>query len=148
MIIDKIENAAKYAVISAGIKKGLDYILATDLENTEVGKYELGDGVKAIVSEYQSKEASAGVIESHKKFIDIQYIISGEEKMGYLPLEGQTPSTPYNEEKDVMFFTEPVSFTAFKKGMFSIYFPEDIHQPCIQIDSPVQVKKLVIKVPV
>ncbi len=148
MIIDKIENAAKYAVISAGIKKGLDYILATDLENTEVGKYELGDGVKAIVSEYQSKEASVGVIESHKKFIDIQYIISGEEKMGYLPLEGQTPSTPYNEEKDVMFFSEPVSFTAFKKGMFAIYFPEDIHQPCIQIDSPVQVKKLVIKVPV
>ncbi len=148
MIIDTIENASKYAVLSEGLKKGIDYLQSTDFGKLEPGKYELGDGLTAIVNNYDTKYEDDGVIEAHKKHIDIQYIIAGEERMGYLPLRDEKPSISYSDENDVMFFNEAVSYTCFTKGMFAIFFPEDIHQPGICMEKPAPVKKLVIKIPV
>ncbi len=148
MIIDKIENADLYKGISEGLKIGFEYLEQTNLEETEVGKYDLEGGVKAIVSEYQTKDEKAGVIEAHKKFIDIQFIVKGEEKIGFFPLYDEMPTTPYNTEKDVMFFTEPVSYTKLGAGMFAVFFPTDVHQPNIRLNDSILVKKVVVKVPV
>lgn len=147
MVIDHLENVGKYSNLGDRIALALKYISETDFSVIEKGKYQLdGDLVYAAVSEYQTKPIADCKIEAHKKYIDVQYIISGEEAMGLTLLKDQQPSIPYNEEKDCVFYEEPTSLVNFKSGMFAIYFPHDLHQPCISINEGCTVKKVVVKV--
>jgi len=147
MIIDKIENAHIYKKISERISKSFEYIKATDLKTLPTGKYPIdGDNIFALVSEYKTKSEQEGKLEVHKKYIDVQYVIDGEELMGYAPLNGQEILDPYKEENDIVFFTGDKSFTKVSAGMFAIFFPEDVHMPGIASGKSSSVKKLVIKV--
>ncbi len=146
MIADKIENAGLYAGLGKRLAAGLKYIGTTDLKALAPGRYDIEEGVFALISEYDSKEESECKPEAHEKYIDIQYLISGSEKIGYAPLEGQVPSIPYDAERDLVFYNVEVSYTKMEAGMFAIYFPTDIHRPGVKQETSVPVKKLVIKV--
>jgi YhcH/YjgK/YiaL family protein len=147
MILDKIENAHLYKVLNKRIENAFEYIRETDLKNIKPGKYEIdGENIFALISEYKTKSETEGKLEAHKKYIDVQYVISGEEQMGYVPLNGQQILEPYKEENDIIFFTGDKSFTKVSAGMFAIFFPEDVHMPGIQTGDSSIVKKLVIKV--
>lgn len=147
MIIDKIENAHLYKNIGERISKSFKYIKTTDLKNLPAGKYPIdGDNIFALVSEYKTKSEQEGKLEAHRKYIDVQYVIRGEEKMGYVPLNGQQILEPYKEANDIIFFTGDKSFTKVSEGMFAIFFPEDVHMPGINAGNISEVKKLVIKV--
>ena len=147
MIIDKIENAHIYKMIGERISKSFEYIKATDLKTLPTGKYAIdGENIFALVSEYKTKPESEGKLEAHRKYIDVQYVISGEEFMGYVPLGNQQILEPYKEENDIVFFTGDKSFTKVSEGMFAIFFPEDVHMPGISTGKISDVKKLVIKV--
>ena len=147
MIIDKIENATIYKNLGERIKKSFDYITQTDLKNLASGKYEIdGENIFALISEYKTKPESEGKLEAHRKYIDVQYVIDGEELMGYAPLNGQEILDPYKEENDIVFFKGDKSFTKITAGMFAIFFPEDVHMPGISTGKISDVKKLVIKV--
>jgi len=147
MIIDKIENAHLYKNISERINKSFEYIRTTDLKNLPAGRYTIdGENIFALVSEYQTKSESEGKLEAHRKYIDVQYVISGEELMGYVPLGNQQILESYKEENDIVFYTGDKSFTKVSEGMFAIFFPEDVHMPGIASGKSSSVKKLVIKV--
>lgn len=147
MIFDKIENAHIYKNIGERISKSFEYIKATDLKTLPAGKYPIdGENIFALVSEYKTKSEQEGKLEAHKKYIDVQYVISGEELMGYAPLGNQQILEPYKEENDIVFFTGDKSFTKVSEGMFAIFFPEDVHMPGISTGKISDVKKLVIKV--
>jgi YhcH/YjgK/YiaL family protein len=157
MIIDKIENSHIYNGLGKRIEKAFEYINYTDLKNIQPGKYEIdGENIFALISEYKTKLESEGKLEAHRKYIDVQYVISGEELMGYSPLgnpafAGATAGRqqilePYKEENDIMFFTGEKSFVKVSSGMFAIFFPEDVHMPGINTKKISDVKKLVIKV--
>lgn len=147
MILDKLENASLYN-LSAGLQKGIDYLKSNDLNTIEAGKYDLGDGIKAIISEYNSKDHADAKAEAHEKMIDIQYIVKGEEYIGYAPLENQEPSIAYNPDKDVVFYKCETSLNKLTPDMFAIYYPSDIHQPGMKINESITIKKVVIKIPV
>lgn len=147
MIFDKLENSALYASANPRFAKAFDYLKTTDFSTVEPGKYPIdGDLIYAAVSEYDSKEIENCKLEAHLNYIDIQYIVSGEEQMGVCMLEGQVPSIPYNTEKDCVFYKEPVSLVKVEAGMIAVFFPHDLHQPCIQVNGPAKVKKVVVKV--
>jgi len=147
MIIDKIENAHFYKNIGERISNSFEYIKATDLKTLPAGKYPIdGENIFALVSEYKTKSEQEGKLEAHKKYIDVQYVISGEELMGYVPLGGQRILDQYKEENDIVFFTGDKSFTKISEGMFAIFFPDDVHMPGISTGKISNVKKLVIKV--
>ncbi len=147
MIIDKIENSHLYRGIGKRIEKAFKYIHNTDLKNIQPGKYEIdGENIFALISEYKTKPESEGKLEAHRKYIDVQYVISGEELMGYSPLGNQQILEPYKEENDIVFFKGDKSFTKVSAGMFAIFFPEDVHMPGINTGKISDVKKLVIKV--
>ena len=147
MIIDKIENANLYKNLGERISKAFDYIKKTDLKNLQPGKYEIeGENIFALISEYQPKPESEGKLEAHRKYIDVQYVISGEERMGYAPLNKQEIIEKYKEENDIMFFKGEKSYTKVEEGMFAIFFPVDLHMPGINTGKSSHVKKLVIKV--
>jgi YhcH/YjgK/YiaL family protein len=147
MIIDKIENSHLYEGISERIKKAFYYIRNTDLIKIQTGKYEIdGENIFALINEYKTKSESEGKLEAHRKYIDVQYVISGEELMGYSPLGSQQILEPYKDENDIIFFKGEKSFTKVSSGMFAIFFPEDVHMPGINDGKISDVKKLVIKV--
>lgn len=149
MIIDKIENAQLYNNFGDRIKKAFDYIKQTDLKSIPPGKYEIdGENVFALKSEYETKKESEGKLEAHRKYIDVQYVIEGEELMGYSPLSKQDVLEPYKENNDIIFYKGEKSFTRVSAGMFAIFFPTDVHMPGIRIEKKAPVKKLVIKVKV
>ncbi len=146
MIIDKIENAHLYKNISERISKSFEYIKATDLITLPTAKYPIdGDNIFALISEYKTKPESEGKLEAHRTYIDVQYVIRGEELMGYAPLGNQKIIVSYKEENDIVFFTGDKSFVKVSEGMFAIFFPEDVHMPGIMTEESSPVKKLVIK---
>jgi YhcH/YjgK/YiaL family protein len=147
MIIDKIENSPLYQGLSKRIDRAFEYIRETDLKNINPGKYEIdGEDIFALISEYKTKAEFEGKLEAHRKYLDVQYVIEGEELIGYTPLGDQIILEPYKEENDIIFFKGNKSFVKVSSGMFAIFFPEDVHMPGISAGKISEVKKLVIKV--
>ena len=146
MILDTLENYHLYQSINERIAKGFDFLLRTDLEAIPSGKHDIeGDTIFALVQEYQTKPLAECKLESHKKYIDIQYVIRGEEYMGVTAQNNQK-ILEVNEDKDYTFYEGTTSLVRVSKGMFTIIFPDDLHQPCVQTELASEVKKVVIKV--
>ena len=146
MILDTLDNYHLYQSINERIAKGFEFLHNTDLDAIPSGKHDIdGDTIFALVQEYQTKPLAECKLESHKKYIDIQYVIRGEEFMGITTKNNQN-ILEVNEEKDYTFYEGTTSLVRVSKGMFTIFFPDDLHQPCVQTESVSEVKKVVIKV--
>ncbi|MGJ7030274.1 YhcH/YjgK/YiaL family protein [Niabella hirudinis] len=148
MVIDTINNAGRYGQLHPLFKKAFDYIRQTDLAAAAAGTYIVEeDAVKAIVSEAPGKKAETALekFECHNQFIDIQYVISGLEQIGWKPRQDcVAPNGEYNAEKDVQFYNDaPDLFFKLAAGQFVIFFPEDVHAPMI---GEGVIKKLVMKI--
>ena len=148
MIFDTWKNRALYEPLHPGFKLGFDFIAKVMAEGGEVGKYELdGKNVYAMIQEYQGKEDHEK-FEGHRNYIDIQFILEGQEIMESANLDQTKSVTPYNPEKDVEFFNCQGLRTVMqaKTGDFAIFYPNDIHKPGIRYGQNGQVRKIVVKV--
>lgn len=149
MIYDKIDNLETYAGISEDIRMGLEWIRDVN-PNIENGVYQINPRVKAIVSEYETKMENENGYEAHRKNIDIQYLLLGEERIACLPIERLKETKPYNEGKDAAFYAVDLSLQpldlSLLPGYFAIFFPQDGHMPQLCVDKPMKVKKVVIKI--
>jgi YhcH/YjgK/YiaL family protein len=148
MIYDHINNIDTYKGLLPDIYEGLLFLQRVS-PDIAVGTYQINSRVKAIVSEYETKVKNEVGYEAHRKNIDIQYLLKGEERVACLPLDRLKETVPYSEEKDAAFFTsslQPIEMT-LGDGYFAIFFPQDGHMPqlCVN-DEPMIVKKVVIKV--
>ena len=114
------------------------------------GKYELEGGAYVSVQEYTTKARSEAKYEAHKKFIDIQMILSGRELIAVTPIEKMEIKDEYNETKDVMFFQHNDECTDYvlEAGDFLILYPQDVHMPGVCVNEKSSVRKIVVKVPV
>lgn len=147
MILDKIENAERYKGVNDLLYEGLKFLAENNFRETETGKFYLKDDMLyAMVNEYETKAESECKLESHEKYIDIQFIVKGEEKIGHTIYKGQEPTVPYNSEKDITFYEEKVNMLTLKEGMFAVFYPDDLHQPGIEVNGKAMVKKVVVKV--
>lgn len=152
MIIDTLQNAAKYYSVHPLFAKAFEYIGGADLTNMESGTYEIsGDELKAIVSDKEGKtrQESLEKFECHRKHIDIQLCINGVEEIGWKPIQKCSAGKDgYNDVKDVEFWgDEPDTYFTLTNNQFVILFPEDVHAPMIGVDGG-SIKKMVIKVKV
>lgn len=147
MILDALDNAAKYAGLKNGLSEGFGFLDQPGIAELEDGRYEIsGDRVFAIVDRTTGRKVEDAQLEGHRKYIDIQYVISGDESMGWSPREGLVNSVDYDEEKDLEFFEgAPQSIAKIPPGMFAIFLPTDAHLPLIG-DGPIH--KVVVKVAV
>jgi len=148
MIIDLLENAERYFPVYKGLDKAFDYLRTTPLADIAPGKYTIdGENLFAIVQEYETMPAANEQMEAHKKYIDVQYMIRGSELVGHALYEQQMVSKEYDAEQDFMLFADkPSFFTAMSQGTFMVFFPTDLHMPCIQHPEAAKVKKVVVKV--
>jgi len=121
--------------------------LKNSLETKEPGKYEIdGDNAYAIITEAPSKTPEIARWEAHEKYIDIQYVIKGEEKIGVTPLSNATVTKSYDEANDYANYEADGELYTAKPGVFFLFFPEDVHRPNILVEGFEIVKKVVIKV--
>ena len=157
MIYDKIKNIELYKGLSDDIYAGLKYLKEMP-PDIAPGTYEINPRVKAIVSEYTTKTINEHGYEAHQKNIDIQYLLKGTEKIACLPVDELQETQPYNPDTDAAFYESnlrpstsdlrPLTFDLRPLTSFALFFPHDAHMPCLSVDTPTKVKKVVVKVKV
>ncbi|WP_205509197.1 YhcH/YjgK/YiaL family protein [Longitalea arenae] len=146
--IDKEVFARQYRINKTYWDKAFAFLKEQNLQTIAKGKYAIDrDNVFASVTEEPGKDFDKTGWESHQKYIDVQCIIVGEEKMGKWPVAQVTSITrPYDEKKDVANYTAPGKFYTLPAGSFIIFFPGEAHRPNITPGGNKVVKKIVIKV--
>ena len=148
MICDQLKNAATYEAMSPALAKAFRYLETVTPDNLPVGRLELdGDRLFAFSSAYETLPASERKIESHRNYLDIQYVVEGTEAMGYAPVEGLEVSEPYAPDVEFYNTTEDVLIPA-PAGTFMIFFPQDAHRPGCTWKTAETVTKVVVKVAV
>ena len=147
--IDKEQFAKQYHLNRAAWDKAFAYLKNTDLNALATGRHVIdGENVFAIVTEAPSKDYEKTAFESHRKYIDLQYVISGEEKMAKAPVGSVTVNKPYDEKADIAFYTGEGKIHTVPAGTFMLFFPTEAHRPNITPGGNKVVKKIVIKVKV
>lgn len=149
MIYDHISNIAIYRNLSPNIALGLDFLKQMK-PDTAVGTYQINQHEKAIVSEYETKIENEYGYEAHRKNIDIQYLLLGEEHIACLPIVRLKETKSYSEDNDAAFYAASIklqpSNLSLLPGYFAVFFPQDGHMPQLCVEKPMRVKKVVIKV--
>ncbi|MHB0999583.1 MAG: YhcH/YjgK/YiaL family protein [Armatimonadota bacterium] len=147
MIIDNISNASIYYRMGRGIETALRFLESRDLTQLEPGRYELeGDEIYFIVIRYDTKPIEQGAWEAHRQYADVQFIVSGTERMGYTNLQTLQAADGYDDAKDIEFLNGEGNFITMNQGDFAVFFPQDAHMPCIAVSNPEPVFKVVVKV--
>jgi YhcH/YjgK/YiaL family protein len=145
--INQQEFARQYQVNKTYWDEAFTFLKEHNLDTMSKGKYPIdGDNVYATITEDPSKDFDKTNWESHRRYIDLQCIITGEEKMGVWPVAKATVTKEYDEKKDVANYSAEGKFYAGTPRTFFLFFPSDAHRPNITPGGNKVVKKIVIKI--
>lgn len=149
MILDSLEHASCYTSLNPAFEKAFCFLHDSMKQILQPGRYDLdGDRLYAIVQSYTTRPAEQVKWEAHRKYIDIQFLLSGRERIGYATVEKMVCPDEYNKDKDVQLAesTENPSYLLLSTGDFAILFPQDAHQPTCEDEFCSDVVKVVVKV--
>lgn len=121
--------------------------------NLPLGAFErvdLENGSFALEQAYYTKKREDCFVESHRKFIDFQLILSGTEQMEYIDVDKLSVKEEYDDKKDLIIYNTPLNTSKFvlQKQDLAIFFPEDAHIGPPMFNKPELVYKTVIKYPI
>jgi YhcH/YjgK/YiaL family protein len=148
MIYDTLEHMEKYFQKESQIHKALCYAQSFDTSKPD-GRYEIeGDSLYALVSSYATFPDEERRFEAHRKYIDVQVLLEGEEKIETSFASDLKPLEEYFEPKDIIFLQPPPDFASLvmRPGYFAVFFPHDIHRPNCNLHGKSRVRKIVLKV--
>ena len=148
MIIDTLESAARHAGLHPLFAAAFDFLKRPETRELPVGRHEvMGDRVFALVGKDQGRGREKSPLEAHRKYIDIQYVVSGDEWMGWRDLAScRDTGRGYDAAREIEFFTAaPETWFRVPPGSFAIFFPGDAHAP---LAGTGPVHKVVVKVAV
>jgi biofilm protein TabA len=134
-----------------GLERAFEYLARTDLGALPLGRTDIeGDDLYVTVSEAETRAPEQVRFEAHRRYIDIQLVVRGQEAMGVAPVASLVTSQPYDAAKDVEFFTVPQESQtlAIHAGEFAVFAPGDAHRPGLHLDGPHVSRKAVLKVSV
>lgn len=146
--INKKELAIKFFENRERWEKAFNYLKTNNLEMISIGRHEL-DGANLFVNvdEYTTRNEENSRFEAHREYIDIQYLVYGEEKIGIIDLGNTTEIIPYDSLKDVTFLTaKQNNYRTASPDRFFVFFPGDAHRPCVKTDENSKVRKVVVKI--
>ncbi len=148
MVFDSLSNFANYNSVNPHFADVNNFLQGKNINDLRLGTFKINSKTSASVSEYMTKDISDCFIEYHKKFIDVQIVLSGKEKFGFCKIE-DCRQIQFDEEKDFGKLEGNVNLLNLDEGKFIIVFPDDGHMPKVKSGSePELIKKMVIKVPV
>lgn len=144
MIVCPFKDLKRYASLIPGLAEAVEAAAAiTDFTPRTIP---LSGGNRILVQKSTTKDAlTAGKIEAHRNFLDIQYVVEGRETVGWADVSTLTPADAFNTEKDVGFYKGHVDFMNIGAGNCYVVFPEDAHMPGVHLDAPHDEIKLVLK---
>jgi len=150
MILDRFERRQLYPYGPAW-QVAFDFLLSLDADAEEKRHALQGDDIYAAIESYDTQLPSSKLPEAHRRYVDIQVLLAGVERIAWQPVDGLTVAKPYVQERDIAFFDRPDSpgtMLDLEPGLFAVFFPCDAHTPGLQIDGPCRVKKAVVKIAV
>ena len=143
-----IESCERFAKGDVRLEKAFAFLKRSDLASLAVGRYEIdGEKVFALVQECDLKPLSEMKVEAHRRYIDIQSPLTGAEAYGVGRLSDANLSLPFDVEKDIGFYVQPMDIEVVRPGEFIMFCPPyGAHGPSCSVDGPRRIKKVVIKV--
>jgi biofilm protein TabA len=147
MIFDHLSHQALSRNAHPNLGPAFDYLLNFD-PATPVGKYQIdGDKIFALVQEYSTVAADEKAFESHRRVLDVQYLVEGEEVIYHSPLDRLQVTTEYQEDDDYALYSGPRDQALIlRPGFWAVFFPQDAHMPCCASGAPAPARKVVVKV--
>ncbi|NCE64198.1 DUF386 domain-containing protein [Pseudoflavonifractor sp. 524-17] len=148
MVFDRIENAPLYYGLGPRFQKALEWMAQADPTQMKPGEKVVIDGnnVFATLFKVDTLPRAESQLEGHRNYADIQYVLNGQECVGYA-LEGTVPVTvPFDPEKDIGFWNGDWDTITVRAGNFYIVWPQDLHAPRVASGTPEPVTRLVVKV--
>lgn len=151
MIIGNIKHLDLVPYLPTKLKQAIEYVRDNVNGNTPIGRYSIdGDNIFIMVSENPSRFIQNAFPEYHKKYIDIQIVLNGQEGMAVSTLPPYTEVTDDKiAESDIAFIKTPDEETMFvmQSGDFVIFYPNEVHKPLCAVDNNIaNVRKVVVKV--
>lgn len=113
-------------------------------------RIDLAGGAFALEQAYRTKPRREVFFESHRKYIDVQLIVTGEELMEVEDIARLEVDEAYVPGRDLLKYRDPAvsSRLVLRAGDAAVFFPEDGHMPSLAWREAVVVRKSVVKVPV
>lgn len=147
MIFDSLKNLEQYKTVHPRIYRGLQLLRDTDFAALTESRYEVeGEDLFFFLQDYETRPVN-DTPEAHRKYADIQFVLSGREKFDVAPLQDMTEEVEAHPDRDLWLYHGPASASLVLEGdKFMVAFPGDAHAPCIAVDAPEQVHKVVVKV--
>ena len=152
MIVTDLNHIDHQVLMTPSMQKALAFLRRSDIGALPDGRTGIdGDRVFALVQRYETVRTDVPKFEHHRKHIDVQFIASGEEVIGWATSETMKITAAYDEKKDICFGTVgPGTWTPvhLQTGQLAVLWPEDAHAPKLAAGDPVPVMKIVVKVAV
>jgi biofilm protein TabA len=148
MILDHLDQAQTYRELHPGLAQAFEFLRSADVKTLSVGKHPVdGDRLLAIVGQETGRGRNGAKLEAHRRYIDIQLCLSGDEVIGWRRLADCHDITQsHDAERDIAFFGDASeAWIALPPGHFMVFYPQDAHAP-LAGSGPVH--KVVMKVAV
>ncbi len=141
MILDRLTNADRYTSLHPSFARAFAYLrdvnwvpLISQAQGAErhTARHRIdGDRLCVSVDYAQGRGREGARLEAHRRYIDIQFTIDGDEEIGWKPLDAcGAAAVAYDDARDVLFFSDrPDSWLSLPAGRFAIFFPDDAHAP-------------------
>jgi YhcH/YjgK/YiaL family protein len=149
MILDTLAQSARYAALHPGFARAFTFLRETDVAALPAGRHPIdGDRIYVSIDHKEGRGREGARLEAHRRYIDIQFTIGGDEEIGWMPLAACGPASGagYEENRDIAFFEpRPETWLSVPPRTFAIFFPEDAHAP---LGGRGLLKKAIVKVAV
>lgn len=132
MILDRLGRAEQYCHLHPRFRAAFEFLRNTGLSQLAAGKHEIqGDKLYVLIAREKGRAHAGARLEAHRKYIDIQLTLAGQEEIGWRPTtECSQPDAPFDTTKDVCLYGDaPESWVSVPAGTFVIFFPDDAHAP-------------------
>ena len=171
MIFSSIHTQDDYSNYPKAVQRAIEYLKSNDFTKMQTGVYEIeiqpeeekeisfvcsmeenneieGKLLYAQVFDAMTEPVSDRKPEVHEKYLDVQFLVTGREKLGFTPDTGHYEVDERFDERDLIFYkkVENEGFITSTPGCFCVFFPTDVHRPQVADGEPMEVRKVVVKV--
>ena len=151
MIFSSIHTKDDYSNYPKAVQRAIEYLKSNDFTKMEPGVYEIeGKQLYAQVFDAMTEPLADRKPDVHEKYLDVQFLVTGREKLGFTPDTGNYEVAERFDERDLIFYKEVENegFITSTPGCFCVFFPTDVHRPQVADGEPIKVRKVVVKVSV
>lgn len=148
MIIDNIKNLTKYENIHEQIKNVITFMETFDKNEFKPRRIDINENLFASLQSYQTLKAEEKEFEVHEDYIDLQYIVTSSERIGFATKDTYGKDYEIDKEGDFFLTNDIKNYSKLflNEGDFAIFFPGEFHKPGCSLENNKEVQKIVFKI--